>query len=44
VRFKELECVQYFLEYILPDMLSEKFIPHSELKEQTQRLIQDGDE
>jgi putative hydrolases of HD superfamily len=44
VRFKELECVQYFLEYILPDMLSEKFIPHSELKEQTQRLIRDGDE
>ncbi|WRP06116.1 HD domain-containing protein [Rossellomorea aquimaris] len=44
VKYKDLECVQYFLEYILPDMLSEKFIPHSELKERTQKLIQQGEE
>jgi putative hydrolases of HD superfamily len=44
VKFKELDCVQYFLEYILPDMFSEKFIPHSELKERTERLIRAGGE
>jgi putative hydrolases of HD superfamily len=44
VKFKELDCVQYFLENILPDMLSEKFIPHSELKERTERLIRAGGE
>jgi putative hydrolases of HD superfamily len=44
VQYKDLECVQYFLEFVLPDMLSEKFIPHSELKERTRKLIREGDE
>jgi putative hydrolases of HD superfamily len=44
MKFRELGCVQYFLDYILPDMLSEKFIPHSELKERTERLIHSADE
>jgi putative hydrolases of HD superfamily len=39
LKFKKMNCVQYFLTEILPDMLAEKYIPHSELTERTNRLI-----
>ncbi|WP_430508278.1 HD domain-containing protein [Rossellomorea marisflavi] len=42
IKFKELASVKYFLEYVLPDMLAEKFIPHSELKERTERILSSG--
>ncbi len=42
IEFKELASVKYFLEYVLPDMLAEKFIPHSELKERTERILSSG--
>lgn len=42
IKFKELASVKYFLEYVLPDMLGEKFIPHSELKERTERILSSG--
>ncbi|MGG4548342.1 HD domain-containing protein [Rossellomorea marisflavi] len=42
IKFKELASVKYFLDYVLPDMLAEKFIPHSELKERTERILSSG--
>ncbi|WP_079515508.1 HD domain-containing protein [Rossellomorea marisflavi] len=42
IKFKELASVKYFLEFVLPDMLAEKFIPHSELKERTERILSSG--
>ncbi|GIN39649.1 hydrolase [Heyndrickxia oleronia] len=39
LQFKEMESVKYFLQEILPDMLDEKFIKHSELNEVTKKLI-----
>lgn len=43
VKFNEMKSVQFFLNDVLPDMLAEKFIPHSELSKITQNLIADGD-
>lgn len=40
LKFKELHCVHYFVEHIMPDMLAEKFMPHSELRDLTERIIQ----
>jgi len=39
LEFKEMESVQYFLKEILPDMLNEKFIEHSELNSITRKII-----
>ncbi|MGV3466589.1 MAG: HD domain-containing protein [Heyndrickxia sp.] len=39
LEFKEMESVQYFLKEILPDMLNEKFIEHSELNSITKKII-----
>ncbi len=39
LKFKRMHCVQYFLQHIVPDLLSEKYIPHSELNEITDRLL-----
>ncbi|KIL49965.1 HD domain-containing protein [Jeotgalibacillus soli] len=41
LKFKHMDCVKFFLEHVLPDLLNEKFIPHSELNEMTQNLIAD---
>lgn len=38
--FKDLPCVQYFLKDILPDMLQERFIEHSELTEISKKMIE----
>ncbi|PPA70214.1 HD domain-containing protein [Jeotgalibacillus proteolyticus] len=43
MKFSNMNSVQFFLNEVLPDMLSEKFIPHSELNKITQNLIADGD-
>ncbi|KIL42943.1 HD domain-containing protein [Jeotgalibacillus campisalis] len=43
VKFNEMDCVKFFLDSVLPDMLAEKFIPQSELSKITQSLIADGD-
>jgi len=43
VKFNEMDSVKFFLDDVLPDMLAEKFIPHSELSKITQNLIADGD-
>ncbi|TDM03683.1 HD domain-containing protein [Macrococcus carouselicus] len=39
LQFEHLECVKDFLGAILPEMLQEKFIPRSELKEITQSIL-----
>lgn len=39
IKFDHLECVQDFLKNILPEMLQEKFIPRSELKELTVSIL-----
>ncbi|WP_227394253.1 HD domain-containing protein [Jeotgalibacillus aurantiacus] len=39
VRYHEMTSVDFFLNRVLPDMLAEKFIPHSELSKITQNLI-----
>lgn len=39
IQFKHLYCVQDFLDNILPEMLQEKFIPRSELKELTVLIL-----
>lgn len=38
--FKEMTCVQYFLQEILPDMLRERFIEQSELVEITEKMVE----
>ncbi|UJS28408.1 HD domain-containing protein [Macrococcoides canis] len=43
IQFKHLYCVQDFLDNILPDMLQEKFIPRSELREITMAILQQKD-
>ncbi|MEW9502128.1 HD domain-containing protein [Jeotgalibacillus marinus] len=43
VKFNDMDSVQFFLSNVLPDMLAEKFIPHSELSKITKNLIADGD-
>ncbi|MEI5907652.1 HD domain-containing protein [Bacillus spongiae] len=40
LKFKELTSVTYFLEEVLPDMLSEKFIPQNELRLITKKIIE----
>lgn len=40
--FKDLACVKYFLEYILPDMLQERFIEQSELTVITEKMIEES--
>ncbi|MGM7634506.1 YfbR-like 5'-deoxynucleotidase [Bacillus sp. Hm123] len=40
MKFHEMNCVQYFIEHILPDMLSEEFIPHNELNYVTEMIVQ----
>ncbi|TDM50658.1 HD domain-containing protein [Macrococcoides goetzii] len=40
IQFDHLHCVQDFLENILPEMLQEKFIPRSELKELTVSILE----
>ncbi|MBM7648772.1 putative hydrolase of HD superfamily [Bacillus ectoiniformans] len=40
MKFNDMNCVQYFIQNILPDMLSEKFIPHSELSHMTEMIVQ----
>ncbi|MCP3741546.1 HD domain-containing protein [Rossellomorea sp. BNER] len=42
LKFQEMYCVQYFLNTILPDMLAEKFIPHSQLNDITNKIIDDS--
>jgi putative hydrolases of HD superfamily len=39
LQFKEMISVQYFLKEILPDMLHEKFIEHSELNSITEKIV-----
>ncbi|MFB1082313.1 HD domain-containing protein [Jeotgalibacillus sp. JSM ZJ347] len=39
LKFREMTSVAFFLEKVLPDMLAEKFIPHSELSKITENLI-----
>src|SRR5690606_24117890 len=40
--FKDMTCVQYFFEYILPDMLQERFIEQSELTAITEKMIMES--
>ncbi|HEY4554379.1 MAG TPA: HD domain-containing protein [Bacillaceae bacterium] len=40
--FKDMICVQYFLEHILPDMLRERFIEQSELAAITGKMIEES--
>ncbi|MED1205491.1 HD domain-containing protein [Heyndrickxia acidicola] len=39
LQFKDLACVQYFLNDVLPDMLNEKFIEHSDLSFITESIV-----
>ncbi|MDQ0177040.1 HD domain-containing protein [Bacillus chungangensis] len=39
--FKEMACVQYFLEEILPDMMREPFIEDSEVTKMTEKLLKE---
>lgn len=39
--FKEMVCVQYFLEEILPDMMREPFIEDSEVTRMTEKLLKE---
>jgi putative hydrolase of HD superfamily len=34
-----MNCVQYFLKEIVPDLLSETYIPQSELEQMTEDII-----
>lgn len=38
--FKDMTCVKYFLDEILPDMLLERFIEHSELTAITEKMVE----
>ncbi|MFK2825475.1 HD domain-containing protein [Bacillus sp. B190/17] len=40
MEFSDLNCVQYFIKNILPDMLSEEFIPYNELNYMTDMIVQ----
>ncbi|MGM0843834.1 MAG: HD domain-containing protein [Bacillota bacterium] len=40
LKFHEMDSVQYFLNDILPDMLSEKNIPHDQLSEMTKKIVE----
>ncbi len=40
--FKDMTCVKYFLEHILPDMLRERFIEQSELTAITEKMIEES--
>ncbi|MBS4178400.1 HD domain-containing protein [Lederbergia citrea] len=40
--FKDMVCVKYFLENILPDMLLERFIEQSELAVITEKMINES--
>ncbi|MFK4997252.1 YfbR-like 5'-deoxynucleotidase [Bacillus sp. N9] len=40
--FKEMHCVTYFLEQILPDMLRERFIEQSELVAITEKMVEES--
>ncbi|MEK3887917.1 HD domain-containing protein [Bacillus sp. FSL K6-3431] len=42
--FKDMTCVKYFLDYILPDMLQERFIEQSELTVITHKMISESSE
>jgi len=39
MEFKDMNCVQFFLEEIVPDLLSEPYIPQSELEQMTEEII-----
>ncbi|OLN24003.1 hydrolase [Domibacillus antri] len=39
LKFQELHSVKYFIDQVMPDMLAEKFMPHSELRDLTERII-----
>lgn len=39
LKFHEMDSVQYFLNDILPEMLSEKNIPHEQLSEMTKKIV-----
>ena len=39
--FQDMDCVQYFLEHILTDMLSERFTEHDELTGIAMRIIEE---
>ncbi|WP_100332321.1 YfbR-like 5'-deoxynucleotidase [Bacillus xiapuensis] len=43
MKFDDLPCVQYFIQHILPDMLSEEFIPHNELHAMTEKIVRKHD-
>ncbi|KKB38689.1 YfbR-like 5'-deoxynucleotidase [Bacillus thermotolerans] len=40
IKFRDMHCVQYFIENILPDMLAEEFIPYTELHYMTEKIVQ----
>ncbi|WP_421381382.1 HD domain-containing protein [Bacillus salacetis] len=40
LKFHEMDSVQYFLNDILPEMLSEKNIPHEQLSEMTKKIVE----
>ncbi|RIW39008.1 HD domain-containing protein [Bacillus salacetis] len=40
LKFREMDSVQYFLDDILPEMLSEKNIPHEQLSEMTKKIVE----
>lgn len=39
--YREMACVQYFLEEILPDMMQEPFIKNSEVTRLTEKLLKE---
>lgn len=39
--FRDMNCVKYFLEHILPDMLGERFTEHGELTGVAMRIIEE---
>jgi putative hydrolases of HD superfamily len=39
MEFKDMHCVQYFLKEVVPDLLSEPYIPQSELEQMTEEII-----
>ncbi|PIC97545.1 hydrolase [Sporosarcina sp. P26b] len=41
LQFQDMHCVEYFLENILTDMLSEQFTEHDELKGITLRIMEE---
>ena len=41
LQFRDMNCVEYFLEHILTDMLSEQFTEHDELKGITMRIMEE---